>query len=297
MKTENTLRETKEKRQHSSTLLPYSYYECKIPEYFINVPMHWHKEFELNLVVKGKGDFIINNEKYRVTEGDILLLTPDTLHAVYPVENTALVYEALVFSKMMLGTESKDRSSTECIQPLVNGEHKVQPLLPADIEEHDEFVSCVREIFACAKKNRSHDDLLLKSLLLRFFWMLEEQQGMIEKGKREVSYGNMIRPVLEYMKENYSEGVTVDDLAQLVNISKSHFMSCFKRTVGIGAIEYLLQIRMRAAMELLTETTLSVAEISGRCGYNNLSNFNRHFKKIVGCTPVEYRKQSKGIVQ
>lgn len=291
MKNENTLRETKEKRQHSSTMLPYSYYECRIPEYFINVPMHWHKEFELNVVIKGKGSFVVNNEKYIASQGDILLLPPDTLHAVYPLENGELTYEALVFNKMMLGTESKDRSSTECIQPLLTGEYKLPHLLTKDVEGYEELLLCATDSIACAKKNRSLDDLLLKSLLLKFFWMLESREDLVKKGKREGKYGSVIRPALEYMNHNYSETVTVDYLAKLVNLSKSHFMSCFKKTVGIGAIEYLLHLRMRAAMELLTDSPYSVAEVAGRCGYNNLSNFNRHFKKIVGCTPAEYRKE------
>lgn len=293
MKKENSMRETKEKRQHSSALLPYSCYECRIPEYFINVPMHWHTEFELNLVVEGIGEFVFNDEKYILTKGDILILPPDILHAVYPVGDRPLFYEAFVFNKNMLGTESNDRSSAECIQPIVSGKNKVCTLIPREIREYEEFYRCARMILDCAKKNTAQYDLLLKSYLLRFFWLLENGENLIKREEEEISYADMMKPALEYMNENYAGNITVEFLAEYVHLSQSYFMSCFKRAVGIGAIEYLLQIRMKAAMEMLLTSKTSVSEIAGSCGYNNLSNFNRQFKRIVGCTPVEYRKANK----
>ncbi len=136
MRVEHNLIETKEKRQHSSTFLPYSTYECRIPEYFVNVPMHWHSEFELNLVREGSAEFIINDEKYIVSPGDLLILPPDILHAVYPLENQPLFYDAFVFNKLMLGAGSNDRSVSECIQPIITGNHKVTTLIPGNNPHH-----------------------------------------------------------------------------------------------------------------------------------------------------------------
>lgn len=292
MSKDGAYRESKEKRQHSSTLLPYSRYECKMPQYFVNVPMHWHSEFELDLVVSGVGEFVFNDEKYILSKGDVLILPPDMLHAVYPVENQDLFYEAVVFNKMMLGTESNDRSATECIQPIVNGKDKLCVLIPREHPNHEKFEKCAEEIVECAKRNSPTEDLLLKSLLLRFFWMLENSEGLIRKVPAEISFGDIVRPTLEYMNDHYASNITVEFLASFVHLSQSYYMSCFKKAVGIGAIEYLMQIRMKKAMELLSTTKVSVSEVAGRVGYNNLSNFNRQFKRIVGVTPVEYRKNN-----
>ena len=56
-------RETQEKRQHSTTWIPYSYYECRLPEWFANVPVHWHSEFELIHIRQGRGEFICGSRK------------------------------------------------------------------------------------------------------------------------------------------------------------------------------------------------------------------------------------------
>lgn len=291
MNHEKNMIDTKEKRQHSSTFQPYSTYECRIPEYFINVPMHWHSEFELNLVQKGTAEFVFNDEKCIVQAGDILILPPDILHAVYPIENQELVYDALVFNKLMLGTGSNDRSSTDCILPIVNGTSKITTLIPRELPNHAEFEECARKIFQCAKMNLPSYDLLLKSELLHFFFLLESNGSLIHHDESEISYSSMIRPCLEYMNEHFAENITVEQLASQIHLSKSYFMWCFKKAVGIGAIEYLTQLRLREARNLLITSPASVSEVAYQCGYGNLSNFNRQFKKLVGCTPNEYRKK------
>lgn len=291
MKPENTLRDTKEKRVHSSTLLPYSYYECRIPELFVNVPTHWHSEFELNLVRSGRGEFFYNDTLYQVSAGDIFIVAPDVLHAVYPGDSDELIYDALVFNKVMLGTGSNDRSSAECIMPIVNGSHKLCTRIPRDSADYPEFLRLTERIFECVKENKPHYDLLMKSCIMQFFWLLENSDSLIEKGNADISYSNMMRPSLEYMNDHFAEKISVDELAELVHLSKSYYMWCFKKAVGIGAIEYLTQLRIKAALNLLQTTESSISDIALQCGYGNLSNFNRQFKRIVGCSPNQYRGQ------
>lgn len=91
------------------------------------------------------------------------------------------------------------------------------------------------------------------------------------------------------MNENFSENITVDMLAETVHLSKSYFMRRFREAAGVGAIEYLSQLRIKKACEILSETDKTAAETAFECGFRNLSNFNRQFKSIVGCTPKEYR--------
>ena len=67
-------KDKEERRRHSTSFIPYSYYECRIPQYFGNVPMHWHSEFEINYIVSGRGVFICGNDRFLAGEGDILVL-------------------------------------------------------------------------------------------------------------------------------------------------------------------------------------------------------------------------------
>ena len=120
-----------------------------------------------------------------------------------------------------------------------------------------------------------------------------KNEAITSRDETKISYSELIRPALQFMMENFRENITVEQLADLVHLSKSYFMGCFKKAVGVGAMEHLTQLRMNAACDALSSTDKMISDISFHCGYSNLSNFNRQFKKVVGCTPNEYRKQNK----
>ena len=82
------------------------------------------------------------------------------------------------------------------------------------------------------------------------------------------------------------------ELAKIAHMSSSYFMSCFKQNFGLGAIEYLNQVRIRSACDLLRNTDRSISDIAFDTGFHNLSNFNRQFRTKVGCFPQTYRKES-----
>ncbi|MGN0431265.1 MAG: AraC family transcriptional regulator [Lachnospiraceae bacterium] len=284
-------RETEEKRQHSTAFIPYSYYDCRIPKDFMNVPMHWHSEFEINYIIRGKGEFICGDNKFTAGEGDILFLPPNMLHAVYPCENNELLYYALVFHPVMLGAAGNDRCTTQCIRPLINGNLKINPLLSTGTKNYSELKAITDRIFYYAQSNLPQLDLLLKSSLLQLIWLLENDENIVYRKDTGISYSEIIRPALEFMMQNFQENVNIDQLAGIVHLSKSYFMNCFKKAVGIGAVEHLTQLRINAACDALSSTRKAVSDIAFGCGYSNLSNFNRQFKKIVGCSPNEYRKR------
>lgn len=284
----------KENRRHSSALIPYSVYQCVLPEVLPGVPMHWHREFEINRILSGLGQVILGEEKYVVSEGDIVIIPPNVLHAAYAVEGNSFVYDALVFSHSILGTENNDRSIARYIRPIVSGQRKIMMLITGNHDRYDEFKKCMDEIFYCAMENKSLTDLLLKSALFKFLWLLESREPeQVTKEEVNVHYSELIRPALQYMAEHYAENVTVEKLADKAHLSKSYFMWCFKQATGIGAIEHLTQIRMKVICEELISTNRRIAEVAGGCGYDNLSNFNRQFKRMIGCTPIEYRKRNR----
>ncbi|MCI8356900.1 MAG: AraC family transcriptional regulator [Lachnospiraceae bacterium] len=285
-------RETEEKRQHSTTLIPYSYYECRLPEYFANVPMHWHSEFEINFLHHGKGEFICGNRKLKAAKGDILILPPNMLHTAYPRKGHVLIYDAFVFSPVLLGANSSDRCTAECIRPIINGCVKSCVHIRPDSEGYAAIKAMTERILSCVHANSPRSDLLLKSELMRLVWTLECGGHIIFQQDSGSGHDEIIRPVLEYMAGNYQNDITIEQLAGLVHLSKSYFMKCFKDTAGVGAIEHLAQLRINAVCEALSNTGDKISDIAFRCGFNNLSNFNRQFLKKVGCSPEEYRKRS-----
>ncbi len=288
-------KEREEKRQHSTTYVPYSYYECRIPYDFANVPMHWHGEFEINYILRGQGEFICGNERFHAKKGDVLIILPNMLHAAYPAADSDLIYQALVFHSAMLGAGMGDRCAASSIHPLIGGKIRVAAMVvPGEAENGKEIGRAAERIFSCTAGSIPHADLLMKSELMRLFWLTDEES--IYKEDTGVNYGEIIRPALEFMAKNFRKNISVAELADITHLSKSYFMSCFKESAGVGAIEYLIQLRINAACEALSTTEKRISEIAFDCGYDNLSNFNRQFKKATGQTPNEYRRQSMRLV-
>lgn len=102
-----------------------------------------------------------------------------------------------------------------------------------------------------------------------------------------------IETALEFMRENYSENITVDDIIQDIHLSKYHFIRLFKRIMGTTPYSWLTGYRINISKQLLRTTNKSVADIAADCGYVDTSNYINHFKKSTGITPVQYRRDFK----
>lgn len=99
----------------------------------------------------------------------------------------------------------------------------------------------------------------------------------------------------EYINEHYHEKLTIAQLANISSLSKSYFMYCFRKYAGISAVEYINQLRIKTACELLNAGGKNISEIAYACGFTNLSNFNRQFRSQMGLSPTEYRRHETAL--
>ncbi|MDD7739667.1 MAG: AraC family transcriptional regulator [Fusicatenibacter sp.] len=288
------VRAMRERHTHGSMLVPYDYYECVVPDRFPAVPLHWHKEWEINYVLEGEGMFRCEDRVFYMKTGDIILVQPNLLHGIFPAEGRRVVYETLVFRQEILLGSYDDRCYREVLHPLSVGEHTITVPITAGCGNYDSIRQAVKTMFACVRENRAKADLLLKSELLRIFYLVESEADLCRVSTEHTqNFLEPLRPVLAYMQKHYQEPLQVSDLADIANLSESYFMYRFKQTFGIGAIEYLNQLRIKTACDLLLDSDETAARIAFESGFRNLANFNRNFKKSVGCTPTEYRKTAR----
>lgn len=283
---------SEEKRQHSSQLIPYSYYKCRIPEYFASVPLHWHGEFEINYILSGCGEFLCADEHFIAHSGDIVILPPNIIHSIRLHEAHSMRYDTIVFSPELLGSSDNDRCACEFIRPLVSGTLGMIYHLTKDHPYYTELVITVENIFSCAKGNSPQLDMLMRSELLRLLWLMENNGDIFRKAETDTR-SETLRPVLQYIKESFREELSVEMLAKQAHLSPSYFMGLFKRTAGMSAIEYINHMRIKAACDILLSSEKTIAETAYECGFRNLSNFNKQFRRIAGCTPAEYRQLNR----
>ena len=99
-----------------------------------------------------------------------------------------------------------------------------------------------------------------------------------------------VQKVKNFIDQNYRYEIRLPQVADIAGMSPSAFSRFFKLHTGRNLSEYIIDLRLGYASRMLVDSTHSIAEISFQCGFNNLSNFNRIFKKRKGCSPSEFRE-------
>lgn len=275
--------------RHGSPMFPLEYYHCVFPHGMSSLPMHWHKEFEITLVRKGSCTYQIDLQTCRIQKGDLLLLPPEVLHGTGQQPDAEFITDSFVFCLDMLESQLPDSCTTQFLTPLAKG----KMWFPFHLSAEDPAAGLLRESFG--KICRIFLDkpfafeLEIKSELLHFFYLLYNNVSYHERGEEDTEITEKLKRILYFVQENYQRPVTVQELAELCHFSEYHFMRFFKRHMNMTSIEYLNQYRLEMASRQLAETELSVTSIALESGFNNISYFNRLFKKKFGVTPKEYR--------
>ncbi|MEH6682043.1 MAG: AraC family transcriptional regulator [Sediminicola sp.] len=107
----------------------------------------------------------------------------------------------------------------------------------------------------------------------------------------EMSESGPLRDVVEFILQNFKQDIKLKDVLEIANMSNTQFFLAFKKMYRMPFKSYLLQLRIGYSCRLLADPNKNVSEIAYESGFENLSNFNRHFKTIKKCTPTSYRKK------
>lgn len=281
-----------EKISHGNPLFPYITYLCSIPLDFSYVPIHWHDEMELIYIKKGKGIITVDFKQYSVNAGTIMLIIPGQLHSIEQYEQEKMEYENIIFHPNILISKQTDTCNTDFFQPLLSGKLSLPVLYAPGMPFYHEIAACVDANDEISKTNPEGYQLFIKSQLFMLFFTLFNKCALEAPVKKDYKSLEKMKLILKYVENNYMNKITIEDIAGEVNLSQSHFMKYFKNTMGSSFIDYLNEYRLTMASRLLVSSESSILDIAAEVGFDNLSYFNRIFKKRFGQTPSAYRKRS-----
>lgn len=278
-----------EQKTHFDTVFPYNTYLCSIPLDFMQVPLHWHDEAEFIYIKKGCGEISVDFTTYEVHAEDIALILPGQLHAINALPDQIMEYENIIFHPALLESSGADSSFHAFLQPLFS----MKLACPAILTKKDSSYATVR---SCLDKNDNicmsfpaGYPLAIKGNLFALFFALYTSYS---DKKRSPSTGKNIeklKSVIKYVELNYASPMTIAQMADLAGFSESHFMKYFKNTMGVPFTSYLNSYRLTMAGRLLLQSDDTILSIATEVGFDNLSYFNRAFKKQYGMTPSAYR--------
>jgi len=227
-------------------------------------------------VLEGECFLNIDSQKYIVRKGQLAYLPKGKMRMYTQVSESFSMYE--------LGFEAIANDNENLMEALGLTEHN----FVVDIKEQE----YLKQLFENAKRKE-----MFKDQLYNVGWcadIINIIKLYAEAQQRQASRDYLsFKPVLEYMTQNLAKRVLLEDLANLVHMSPTHFVKKFRENFGMPPLAYLNNIRMHKAMNLLLETKKSVGEISEEVGVTNSSYFVRAFKKHAKVTPTEYRSAFK----
>lgn len=279
-----------EDKSHTSPEFPYNTYLCSIPLDFSAVNMHWHEEAEIIVIKKGTGLISVDLMEYRVHTGDMVFVMSGQLHAIRQLGDNAMEYENILFKPSLLRSGGFDLCWDSFLLPMLSASVGVPSVIRPDNGGYHEIAEEIDRIDRLCDTRPAGYQLAVKGHLYLMFHHLYEQCSASER-KTSRKQLEKLKTILAYVEAHYAEPISIEDIAGECFYSKSYFMKFFKESMGMGFITYLNDYRLEIAARMLHAADENILEIAAACGFENLSYFNRSFKKKYGVTPGRYRKK------
>ena len=280
-----------EKKTHGEEAFPYITYLCTIPLDFTSVPTHWHNEYEIIYVKKGQGTVSLDLEYYDVKAGDIVLIVPGQLHSIEQKANESMEYENIIFGADVIASKHNDYCYNNFFSSLTKRTlHYPTIFNPSTCAYYKDIARCIDNADEICKTFPHGYQLAIKSYLFQMFFVIFTNLPKDNTPTKKRKSLDKMKLIVKYVENNYADNITIEDMANLCDFSQSHFMKFFKNNMEVSFIEYLNNYRLTMASRLLISSSSSIIAISMESGFDNLSYFNRLFKKKYDMTPSEFRR-------
>ena len=252
-----------------------------------SLPLHQHEKYEFTWIVKGEGTRIIGDNISSFVKDDILLLGPKLPHQWQSEPNLCREVEAisLFIEKDYLGHQFWKNPSTRHLTQILN-------LTSRGLIIHNNLKTKLMQLFKMLKTASQGRGMIIVLDMLQSISESNDFEPLCSPGYcipvNVDSSG--IGKVTDYILQHIQEKLSVSELSEIACMHPNSLSREFRRMTGFSIVEYINKIRIGNAVRYLRETNATVLDICYRCGFQNLSNFNRQFKKVMGCSPSRYRK-------
>ncbi len=252
---------------------------------------HFHPEFELMYIKEGFGKRIIGNKIHEFKEGELLLIGPDVPHAWINAKSPysshdkkrskaiVVYFNPQIFSELFYQMEEASYLNKLFVQSKygveIKGDLKEQIVLKLKNMVKAKGIDKIVQLL----------DILNQVSISNSFYPVNQQMM-----PANVYTSDRLTSLFNYIDLNYKKNISLKDAASVVNLSPESFCRYFKQRTGKNFINYLHEMRISNASQLLLNSDLTIAEVAYKNGFTTVSNFNKLFKKITGYRPTEYRK-------
>lgn len=235
------------------------------------------QEYQVNYITEGEGLMETREGSYHIREGSVIMLKPNVWHRYRPLKNTG-------WTEHYVGFMGASASAMMMSAALLRDTPVVQVGL------HENIIRIIQDIENLVKTERPGYQQISSGLLIQLLGHIISlkknenfRHGQVEKS---------IQKACLIIREHPSDNLKIEELAEQVNLNYSIFRKAFKRYTGLSPMQYHSTLRLKQATHLLTNTDMSIKEISFDLGFCSVFYFSKLFKEKTGMTPGEFRKKN-----
>lgn len=282
----------RERRSHGSLLFPCSIYHTEQSgEQEVMLYKHWHEEAEILFVTEGEMEIITENFSVIINKNVMLYLPPNSLHGAYHVKNTSCSFTSIVFHLNFVHSYTNDRIQQQLLNPLF---HSKQAYLVNMEEKQEKIFPILQGITTSFIEVTEEDELYIKGLLLQLlYFFIKSPPKTLSVPRRMEQNVERQKKILDYIHENYTSPLTLEELSSVLYLSKEQFCRFFKDNFRDTPINFLKKYRINKSVELLLTTDRKITDIAYEVGFDSSNYFTIAFKTELNCSPRDFRKDKK----
>ena len=255
---------------------------------YFSFPIHFHPEYEINFIYNAKGaKRVVGDHIAEIGDIELVMVGSNLYHGW---ENEQYHEITIQFPKDLFEGQWINKNILKPIRDLLQNSNR------GILFSRETAEKLKPKLLAMAHK-QGFESFIDFQMLLFELSMSEGQQLLTNISfQSESNFYNSekIEKIYNFIKNNFDKKIMLDEAAEMLNMSTVSFGRLIKQRTGKTFVEFTNEIRLGYATRLLIETNKSISEICYECGFNNISNFNRTFKRKQGVTPSEFRINFSG---
>lgn len=252
--------------------------------------MHFHNLLEIGICRSGTGFMRLDDAQISYGCGTISVIPANYPHNTISFDDTESYWEYLFVDveRILMAVYPDDILFQKKMLEKIN-----KKAFLGKKEEVPELSKLVQMILdeMLEKKDLYRESVRGMALTLLIMIARLNSEIIMPEGIRHKNGFDQVRPALEYIRENYALPMKIAEIAAVCHMSESHFRRLFEENISMTPVEYLNQLRVKKACDLIKKTGYSMEEIAVKVGFTTTSTFNRNFKRITGTSPYQWKKQ------
>ena len=250
-----------------------------------SIGFHTHSFYELNIVLSGRGEHLIEERHFEVKRGCVFVIPPNVKHSYKNIDSLN-VYHMLIHRDFLPNYFGEFFKTTGFsllfeIEPYFRARYHENMFLTLSEEELNSVLSDVELLNSCKTFSdfQIYANAIAKKILAFLCMCITRQSGIDSVSAKPNKELLCIADSLNFIHQNYEERITVDILAKRQNMSRATYIRWFNKTCGCSPHQYIMQYRLKKATEAMAVTQGSVSETAQRCGFYDASHLRRALNK------------------